>query len=146
MSERSDDTTAAHEARPAREEGSRPGVLLVENDPETQSSLAKALADSGARVVGTGSGEAALALLEGWRAGLVVIAEKIPGMSALEVARRIRAAQPGTPIVLMSEGESGEAAASSEGAGIFATLKKPFEGRLLAEVVLALAATSAILG
>jgi two-component system alkaline phosphatase synthesis response regulator PhoP len=124
----------------------RPSVLLVEDDPETQTELARALTDSGARVVGTGSGEAALALLAEWPAGVVVVSDAIPGMSGLEVARRIHAASPDVPIVLMSE-RTGEKeteanAIAARLAGVFATLTRPFDRRMLAELVVALVVLS----
>lgn len=127
----------------------RHGVLLVEDDPVTQTELARALTDSGARVVGTGSGEAALALLEQWPAGVVVVSDTIHGMSGLEVARRIHASKPDVPIVLMSErGEEKESeesearALAARVAGVFATLTRPFDRRMLAELVVAIAIAS----
>jgi CheY-like chemotaxis protein len=120
-----------------------PSVLLVEDDPVTQSELARALTESGARVVGTGSGEAALALLEQWNAGVVVVSDAIPGMSGIEVARRIHASSPNVPIVLL-QGEGGEEKdteaknVAARLAGVFATLTKPFDRRMLAELVVAL--------
>lgn len=132
----------------------RPSVLLVEDDPVTQTELARALTESGARVVGTGSGEAALALLAEWPAGLVVVSDSIGGMSGLEVARRIHASSPGTPIVLMSAGgEEKDAEARNVAArlaGVFATLTRPFhkgafDRRMLAELVVALVVASHVL-
>lgn len=131
----------------------RPSVLLVEDDPVTQTELARALGKSGARVVGTSSGEAALALLEEWDAGVVVVSDAIPGMSGLEVARRIHQSSPGTPVVLMhghgEEKDSAESEAKNLAArlaGVFATLTKPFDRRMLAELVVALVVASDVLG
>jgi CheY-like chemotaxis protein len=127
-----------------RDRATGPSVLLVDDDPVTQTELARALGESGARVVGTGSGEAALTVLAQWPAGIVFVSDAIPGMSGLEVARRIHASSPGVPIVLMSEaGEESEKdsearAIAARLAGVFATLTKPFDRRMLAELVLAL--------
>jgi CheY-like chemotaxis protein len=130
----------------------RPSVLLVEDDPVTQTELARALSESGARVVGTSSGAAALALLEEWDAGVVVVSDAIPGMSGLEVARRIHASSPGTPIVLMRGHDGEKDSAESEAknlaarlAGVFATLTKPFDRRMLAELVVALVVAGDVL-
>jgi len=136
------------DSAPKRHDASRPdvarrNVLLVEDDPETQSELAKALSDSGARVVGTGSGEAALALMEQWPAGMVVVSDAIGGIGGLEVARRIHESSPDVPIVLMSEAsdekESEAKAVAARLAGVFATLTRPFDRRVLAELVVAMA-------
>lgn len=115
-----------------------PGVLLVEHDPETQSALARVLAGSGARVVGTGSGEAAIALFDAWPTGLVVVNDELPGMGGLEVARRIHAASPGVPIVLMSARKDERSALAARLAGVFATLAMPFDHDLLTDLVRAL--------
>ncbi len=116
------------------------GVLLVEHDPETQAALAKVIAESGARVVGTGSGEAAIALFDAWPTSLVVVNDAIPGIGGLEVARRIHEASPGVPIVLMRTRSSGDerAALAARLAGVFATLAMPFDHALLADLVRAL--------
>ena len=135
------------------DDANKPSVLLVEDDPETQTDLARALTDSGARVVGPGSGEAALALMREWPAGVVVVSDTIRGMSGLEVARRIHASSPGVPIVLMSERPHGDAdereseakAIAARLAGVFATLMRPFDRRMLAELVVAMAVASDVL-
>jgi CheY-like chemotaxis protein len=130
-------------------EDRQPSVLLVEDDPVTQTELARALSDHGARVVGTGSGEAALALLEQWDAGLVVVSDTLSGMSGLEVARRIHASSPGKPVVLMrARGEAQESEAkdlAARLAGVFATLRRPASSRMLAELVVALVVASDVL-
>jgi CheY-like chemotaxis protein len=133
-----------------RPDSAGPSVLLVDDDPVTQTEVARALGESGARVVGTGSGEAALALLEQWPAGVVVVSDTIPGMSGLEVARRIHASSPRVPIVLMSEaGETKDTdeakATAARLAGVFATLTKPFDRRVLAELVVALVVATPVL-
>ncbi|MFO0684660.1 MAG: response regulator [Sandaracinus sp.] len=139
----------SHTDDPSLPDASRPHIVVVEDDPETQSELARALGDAGARVVGTGSGEAALALLEEWPAGLVVVSDGIAGMGGLEVARRIHASSPKTAIVLMSErpGAGDETVTEKKAldarlAGVFAMLTKPFDRRMLAELVVALVAAT----
>ncbi len=143
MREQSRNPLATDPKRPGR------SVLLVEDDPVTQTELARALTDSGARVVGTGSGEAALALLEEWPAGVVVVSDGIAGMSGLEIARRIHASSPGVSIVLMSEPEgekeSEAKAIAARLAGVFAMLTKPFDRRMLAELVVALVVAGDVL-
>jgi DNA-binding response OmpR family regulator len=116
----------------------RPGVLLVEHDPDTQSALVKVIAESGARVVGAGSGEAAIALFDAWPTGLVVVNEEIPGIGSLETVRRIHAASPGVPIVLMSARRDERSALAARLAGVFATLAMPFDHDLLIDLVRAL--------
>jgi DNA-binding response OmpR family regulator len=121
------------------EEPPSPGVLLVEHDPETQSALVRVIAESGARVVGAGSAEAAIALFDAWPTGLVVVNDEIPGIGALEVARRIHASSPSVPIVLMSLRPTDERGAlAARLAGVFATLALPLDHALLGDLVRAL--------
>ena len=117
---------------------SRNGVLLVEHDPDTQSALVKVIAESGARVVGTGSAEGAIALFDAWPTGLVVVNDELPGIGGLEVARRIHRASPGVPIVLMSRYEDEARAVAARLAGVFAIVAMPFDHSLLADLVRAL--------
>jgi CheY-like chemotaxis protein len=113
-----------------------PGVLLVEGDPTAQSALVRAIAESGARVVGAGSGEAAIALFDAWPTGLVVVNGELPGIDGLEVARRIHASSPDVPIVLMSARKQDERyALAARLAGVFATLAMPFDHDLLLDMV-----------
>lgn len=111
------------------------GVLLIEDDPDMQWRLARMLTVSGSRVVGTSSGEAALAVIEQWPADLVLVDQGLPGMSGLEVARIIRARHPGIPVVLMSGEESADLRIAAKVAGAVATLIKPFRIEAVVELL-----------
>jgi DNA-binding response OmpR family regulator len=111
------------------------GVLVVEDDPDTQWRLARMLTVHGARVVGTSSGEAALALIEQWPADLVLVDQGLPGISGLEVARRIRQQHPGIPVVLMSTEENTDLRVAAKIAGAASMLIKPFRVEVLFEVL-----------
>ena len=108
------------------EEAARPfGILVVESDPDQQWRAARMLTLEGHRVVGTGSGEGALALLSHWPVDLVMVSENLTGMDGIEVAHLIAEVSPETPVVLVvEEGARGHAAASLVGAA--ACLTKPF--------------------
>jgi len=110
------------------------GVLLVEDDPDMQWRLARLLTLSGARVVGTSSGEAALAVIEQWPADLVLIDQSLPGMSGLEIARKIRALHPGMPVVLMSSEENADLRLAAKIAGAVELLIKPFRIESISEI------------
>jgi CheY-like chemotaxis protein len=111
------------------------GVLVVEDDPDTQWRLARMLTVHGARVVGTSSGEAALAVIEQWPADLVLISQGLPGLGGLEVAKRIRENYPHIPVVLMSAEESAELALAAKLAGVVETLAKPFRVETLIDLL-----------
>jgi DNA-binding response OmpR family regulator len=118
-------------ARASRESG----VLVVEDDPDTQWRLARMLTVHGARVVGTSSGEAALALIEQWPADLVLVDQGLPGISGLEVARRIRQQHPGIAVVLMSTEESTDLRLAAKVAGAAQMLIKPFRVEVVFEML-----------
>lgn len=110
------------------------GVLLVEDDPDMQSRLARLLTLHGARVVGTSSGEAALAVIEQWPADLVLIDQSLPGTSGLEIARKIRALHPSMPVVLMSSEENAELRLAAKIAGAVGLLIKPFRIESISDI------------
>lgn len=138
MRERSEQETTTHE-EVERVANSRPepcGVLVIESDPDLQWRLARTLTVQGNRVVGTASGDGALALLANWRVDVVLVAEDLPGMDGFEVARRIRERSPDVRVVLMTSEEhrpDGEVAARLAGAA--ACLAKPFGLEALVELV-----------
>lgn len=105
--------------RPARDAGD---VVVVDRDPETQTRVARTLTGHGARVVATGSPDAALALMSEWPADLVLVAEP----DGLDLARRIRTDHPKAQVVLVTANESEELRASASIAGVLGLLSKPF--------------------
>lgn len=111
------------------------GVLVVEDDPDLQWRLARMLTVRGNRVVGTSSGEAALELMAQWPVDLVLVDHSLPGMSGVELARRVAAEHPEVPVVLMS-GEDDEPSPVVETlASVVATIAKPFRPEALVELL-----------
>jgi CheY-like chemotaxis protein len=115
------------------------GVLVIEDDPDLQWRLARMLTVQGNRVVGTSSGDGALALISQWPVDLVLVDEDLPGMSGLEVAKRIRGSHPHIPVVLMTGADSHETRTAASLAGVVATLIKPLRSEHLAELAAVLA-------
>ena len=101
------------------------GVLLVENDPDLQWRLARMLTVDGNRVVGTSSSDGALALMAQWPVDVVLVAEDLPGMDGIELAKHIRRDHAEVPIVLMAE-EGPDVELAARMAGATAWLVKPF--------------------
>ncbi len=75
-------------------------VLLVEDDPAISEPLARALGREGYIVRAHGTGQGALAEVEG--ADLVVLDLGLPDMDGLDVAREIRAAGRTLPILILT--------------------------------------------
>ena len=115
------------------------GVLVIEDDPDLQWKLARMLTVQGSRVVGTSSGDGALALIEQWPVDLVLVDQDIPGMSGLEVARRIRQSHSGIQVVLMTGDDGEDIKAAAKLAGAVACLVKPFRVEAVWDLLLTLA-------
>jgi two-component system response regulator FlrC len=111
------------------------GILVVEDDPDLQWHLARMLTVQGHRVVGTSSGDGALALVSQWPVDLILVDETLPGMSGLEVASLLRTDHPGIPVVLMTSEASEELDIAARVAGVVETLVKPFRSEALHELV-----------
>ena len=100
-------------------------VLLVESDPDLQWSLARMLTVNGNRVVGTSSGEGALAVIEQWEPEVALVSSSLPGITGIEVARKLRAENPDLLVILMDDaGPEPETREASP--AVAARLAKPF--------------------
>jgi len=110
------------------------GVLVVESDPDMQWRLARMLTVNGHRVVGTSSGDGALALIEQWPVDLVLVSEHLPGMDGLSLAKILRDRCPSIPVILMTEDDP-ETQLAARLAGAVACLTKPFRIETLRELI-----------
>jgi two-component system KDP operon response regulator KdpE len=79
----------------------RPTVLLVEDDAETRSALARSLAVRGYRIEEAADGREALARWEARRPDVVLLDLGLPDVEGLTIIRRIRR-EAATPIVILS--------------------------------------------
>jgi CheY-like chemotaxis protein len=107
-------------------------VLVVEADPEVQVQMARALRREGHRVVGTSSGDGALALVSQWDVDLILISEDLPGRAGIEVTRLITAVQPQAPVIVMSLNAEPSLRAAARAAGAVDCLTKPLQVEQLA--------------
>lgn len=100
-------------------------ILVVEADPEVQARLARALSRRGHRVVGTGSGDGALALVAQWDVDFVLISDTLPGRSGVEVVRAVHQVRPQAIIVLMSDALEPAIRLAASAAGARECVRKP---------------------
>jgi two-component system, OmpR family, KDP operon response regulator KdpE len=119
------------------------GVLVVEDDPDTQWRLARMLTVRGNRVVGTSSAEAALELMAQWPVDFVLVDDGLPGMTGVELAREIHKRHPGVPVVIMSSEEDGGTSLAAKLAGVAAVVAKPFGLDALADLLRSLPGSEA---
>ena len=92
---------------------------------------ARLIADLGCKVVSSESGEQALAMLETNGVDIIISDVVMPGMSGVELARRLRKARPEVP-VLLATGYSDEIV--SRGSE-FQVLAKPFGAADLSKAI-----------
>ena len=97
-------------------------VLLVEDNPQVREFAEGLLVDLGCEVFSAECGEEALKLIEGRDIDLVLSDVVMPGMSGVELARRMRETYPGVP-VLLATGYSDEIVKRGSE---FNVLAKPF--------------------
>ncbi len=111
-------------------------VLIVEDDEDILETLRLALESEGYRVLGVGSGQAALAQLQAERPRLILLDLRMPGMSGPQFrAEQLKDASLATiPVVLLSaDAAVAKIAASLQVADY---LRKPFK---LSELLLVVA-------
>lgn len=104
-------------------------ILVVDDEEEVREILAETLVDFGYQVITAASGEEALPVLRRERTVSLVITDvRMPGMSGLELAERIREGWPDVKIVLISGYFLPQAVPQR-------FLKKPFHMKELATIV-----------
>ncbi|WP_395622650.1 PAS domain S-box protein [Sphingomonas daechungensis] len=115
-------------------------VLLVEDNPQVREFAEGLLVDLGCSVVSADSAEQALESLGSDEVDLILSDVVMPGMSGLELARRVRETRPGIP-VLLATGYSNEI---MERGSECAVLGKPFGAADLSRAMSALLIESGI--
>lgn len=111
-------------------------ILIADDEPLIRVDLRELLEEIGHQVVGeTGDGREVLAVIDSIKPDLVILDIKMPGMSGIEVARRIARNYPVIMLTAFSERALIEQARD---AGVMAYLTKPFrDGTLTPAIELA---------
>ena len=100
-------------------------VLVVDDDPVVGKSFDRVLSGKGYAVITARDGEEALAKLGSESYDLVFADIRMPGMSGLEVAERLKASQPWLPVVIVTGYGSEANEARAKAAGVSDFLRKP---------------------
>lgn len=106
-------------------------VLVVDDDPVIGESFDRVLTPKGYAVIHAASGDQALERLAAEDYDLVYTDIKMPGMSGIEVARRMRAARPWLPVVIVTGYGSAENQARAKEIGVAAFLDKPLTPEMI---------------
>jgi two-component system response regulator MprA len=113
----------------------RPRILVVDDEPSVQQALSRAFALERYTVELAGDGIAALDALAEERFDAVVLDITMPGVSGLEVCRRLRASGDRSPVLMLTARDAIDDRVAGLDAGADDYLVKPFALReLLARV------------
>ena len=106
-------------------------VLVVDDDPVVSKSFDRVLARKGYVVVTAENGQEALNKVAHEDYDAVFTDIRMPGMSGLEVAERLRAKRPWTPVVIITGYGTSENEARAEAAGVRSFLRKPLSPEMI---------------
>ncbi len=111
-------------------------VLVIDDDAVVGRSFDRVLSDKGYEVSTALSGEEALYTLENTEFDVVFTDIKMPGMDGLEVAERIKARCPWTPVVVITGYGTAENEAQASVLGVSGFVHKPLTPEIIESVTL----------
>jgi CheY-like chemotaxis protein len=100
-------------------------VLVVDDDPVVGESFNRVLSGKGYAVITAKDGQEAMTKLEAEQYDVVFTDLRMPGMTGLEVAERVKARQPWTPVVIVTGYGSQRSEERARAAGVSDFLHKP---------------------
>ncbi len=103
-----------------------PHILIVEDEPAMAWALAEGLSDDGFTIDTFPSAEDAWKWLRRGRSELVITDLRLPGMSGLELARKLRRGRHAQPVILVTAYGSPELLRDARHAGVAECFPKPF--------------------
>jgi len=106
-------------------------VLVVDDDPVVARSFERVLKGKGYAVITARDGEEALRKLNNEEYDTVFTDIRMPGMSGLEVAERVKARQPWLPVVIVTGYGSEENETRATAAGVSGFLRKPLSPEMI---------------
>jgi two-component system response regulator AtoC len=105
---------------------SRKRVLAVDDELGVRESI-RILLSADYEVASVASGDAALEAIQRERPHLVLLDIIMPGMDGMELLERIRATDPGLPVVILTATKTVKTAVAAMKLGAFDYLQKPFD-------------------
>ena len=103
-----------------------PHILIVEDEPNTSWALAEGLTEDGFTTDTFRSGEEAWAWLQSGSSDLVIASLRLPGMSGLELARKLRRGPHAQPVIIVTADGTPEVLRDLQKAGVSQCFPKPF--------------------
>ena len=102
-------------------------ILIVDDEVSIRKSLEGVLSDEGYSCALASDGADALSKLQALRPSLVILDIWMPGMDGIETLRRMKAAQPETPVIMMSGHATISTAIKATKIGASDFIEKPLE-------------------
>lgn len=102
-------------------------ILIVDDEASIRKSLEGVLSDEGYSCALASDGSDALAQLQSIHPSLVILDIWMPGMDGIETLRRMKAAQPETPVIMMSGHATISTAVKATKSGASDFIEKPLE-------------------
>ena len=115
-------------------------ILIVDDEPDVAKVLAESVRLQGHEPLVAASGEEGLALLNQKRPDAVFLDIVMPGMSGIEVLRRIRQVHPALPVIVITGHASTAEIEQANHLGVTDCLQKPFVLNQLSQALRRLAA------
>jgi len=106
-------------------------VLVVDDDPVVGKSFDRVLTGKGYAVITASNGDEALSKLRSENYDVVFTDIRMPGMSGLEVAERVRESQPWLPVVIITGYGTDANEAQAKQAGVSSFLRKPLSPEMI---------------
>jgi CheY-like chemotaxis protein len=106
-------------------------VLVVDDDPVVRKSFDRVLSSKGYAVITAENGEEALRKLNDEKYDIVYSDIRMPGINGLEVAEKIKARQPWTPVVIITGYGTDIAEERAKAAGVSSFLHKPLSAEMI---------------
>lgn len=103
-----------------------PHILIVDDEPSTSWALAEGLSDDGFTIDTFRSAEEACVWLKKGRSDLVISDLRLPGMSGLDFARKLRRGRNAQPVIIVTAYGTPEVLRELRGAGVADCFSKPF--------------------
>ncbi|MBW1705863.1 MAG: PAS domain S-box protein [Deltaproteobacteria bacterium] len=102
-------------------------VLLVDDEEDFRRAITRRLSKRGMLIEQAGTGEECTSILEKWPVDVVVLDVKMPGMSGIEVLKRIKEKYTGTEVILLTGHASVRDGVEGIKSGAFDYVTKPLE-------------------
>ncbi len=103
----------------------KPRILVIDDEPAIRDSMRMILEYEGYEMLGAGTGEEGIALVQRESFDLVFLDIKMPGMDGLEVLGRIKAVAESLPVVIISGHGTVSTAVEATKLGAFDFIEKP---------------------